>query len=230
MKFTIKLITLLSCLLLTSVTQAASLLLCKINGATYSNDSIPANEVKELKPIVLQLALKAYACARQKGMDKQRILSVIDYSLPSTEKRLWVLDLENKKVLFHTLVAHGQGSGGKFATHFSDNPGSQASSLGLFLTENTYQGHDGYSLNLRGLEPGINTHAETRRVVIHGGWYVNQQFAHEHGMIGRSWGCPALDKADNTAVINTIKNGTLLFAYYPDYHWLRNSTYLHCEM
>ena len=167
-----------------------------------------------LSPKVLARALDAVEAARARGISgREDLLTVIDYSLPSTKPRLWVLDLANGKVLFRELVAHGQGSGGNYATRFSNLPDSHQSSLGLFLTAGTYTGGNGYSLKLRGLESGVNDLAESRYIVMHGAWYVSPEHARTHGRIGRSWGCPALPKETAGPVIDTIKDGSFLFVY-----------------
>jgi len=185
---------------------------------------------QNLKPEVLQYALQAYACAVDQGLaPKQRYLTIIDYSLPATTQRFWVIDLRNGGVLFHTLVAHGRNSGFVNTDNFSDVPDSKASSLGLFVTESTYTGHNGYSLKLDGLEPGFNANALNRNVVIHGAAYVSPDFVKKYHYLGRSWGCPALSKLLATPVINQIKQGSLVFAYYPSKTWLEKSTFLHCK-
>ncbi|HEY2294433.1 MAG TPA: murein L,D-transpeptidase catalytic domain family protein [Thermoanaerobaculia bacterium] len=167
-----------------------------------------------LSPKVLAKALDAVSTARSRGISgKSDRLTVIDYSLPSTQPRLWVLDLAQGKVLFHELVAHGAGSGDKYATRFSNVNDSRATSLGLFLTAGTYEGGNGYSLTLKGLDPGINDQAETRHIVMHGAWYVSEDHARQFGMIGRSWGCPALSQTVAPAVIDAIKGGSFLYAY-----------------
>ena len=135
------------------------------------------------------------------------------------------MDLEHKKVLLHTLVTHGKHTGGLFARHFSNQPGSLTSSIGLFVTEKTYIGSKGYSLRLRGLEPGFNSQAKSRAIVIHGAWYASQDFASHHGRL-TSWGCPAVSPQVIRPLINQIKNGSLLFAYYPDQKWLHTSKFL----
>ncbi len=188
------------------------------------------SEGQNLKPAVLQYALQAYACAVDQNLAPiQRYLTIIDYSLPSTVKRFWVIDLHNGGVLFHTLVAHGRNSGFVDTDSFSDTPESKASSLGLFVTEQTYTGHNGYSLKLNGLEPGFNGNALSRDVVIHGAAYVSDDFIKKYHYLGRSWGCPALSKLVSTPVINQIKQGSLVFAYYPSKTWLEDSTFLHCK-
>jgi hypothetical protein len=177
--------------------------------AVLSNDG-----ARGLSPKVLSRALDAVASARASGFSgRDDLLTVIDYSLPSTKPRLWVLDLANGKVLFRELVAHGQGSGDNYATRFSNQPDSHQSSLGLFLTAGTYIGGNGYSLKLRGLESGVNDLAESRYIVMHGAWYVSPEHARTHGRIGRSWGCPALPRETAGPVIDTIKEGSFLFVY-----------------
>jgi hypothetical protein len=175
---------------------------------------------------VLDLALQAASRAQAKGFGKKKILAVIDYSLPSTKKRLWIFDLKKEKLLFHELVAHGKGSGDNYAKKFSNQEGTLASSLGLFEATETYQGKHGYTLKLKGLEKGINDNAEKRSIVIHGAWYVTEAFWKKHGRLGRSWGCPALDKQVARKIIDTLKDGGLVFVYYPDKQWLSRSRFL----
>lgn len=181
------------------------------------------------RPEVLRLARRAYECGRLRGDFRQPVLTIIDYSLPSTEPRLFVVDLDSGDVVFRELVAHGRGSGEDYAVAFSNQEGSKQSSLGLFRTAGTYMGGHGYSLRLVGLEPGVNDRAEERAIVMHAAPYATAEFAALHGRLGRSWGCPALDPAVCGAVIDRIKDGTALFAYYPDSTWLSQSPYLNCE-
>jgi hypothetical protein len=167
-----------------------------------------------LSPKVLAKALDAVSAARARGISgREDRLTIIDYSLPSIQPRLWVLDLAKGKVLFHELVAHGAGSGDKLATRFSNVNDSRATSLGLFLTGDTYEGGNGYSLKLKGLDAGVNDLAEARHIVMHGAWYVSDDHARQFGMIGRSWGCPALPLTDAPAVIDAIKDGTFVYSY-----------------
>jgi hypothetical protein len=179
---------------------------------------------------VLELASTAYRCGERQGRFDRRILTIIDYSLPSNQPRLWVIDVEHVKVLFHELVAHGQGSGGgTMAVAFSNQTGSHQSSLGLFRTDETYTGRFGYSLRLSGLEPAINDKARQRAIVMHGSSEVSESFAARWGMIGPSWGCPAVPEAVAPQIIDSIAGGSAIFAYYPDTEWLRESRYLHCS-
>ena len=155
--------------------------------------------------------------AAQGRLMNQSIISIVDFSLPSTEKRLFVIDLDHYRVLFNTLVAHGRNSGKEMAYAFSNQPSSLKSSPGFYTTAETYMGKNGYSLKLEGLETGINDHAMERGIVIHGADYVNEGLANAQGYIGRSQGCPALPRQQAVPVINQIKNGTLLFIYHPAY-------------
>lgn len=178
---------------------------------------------------VLAMALDARACALRSGAIAQAPrLAVIDYSRPSTEPRLWVFDLERERLLYAEHVAHGRGSGENFATAFSNRDGSHQSSLGLFATAETYVGGNGYSLRMDGLEPGFNDRARDRAIVIHGAPYVNPTQALAQGRLGRSHGCPALRPAVAQPLIDTLKDGQLVFAYYPDRDWLARSRFLRC--
>jgi len=189
--------------------------------------SKPADRLDGLRPEILALATGAAdRYLSNHAVDRPGLLTIIDYSLPSTEPRFWVVDRDRGDVLFHRLVAHGSGSGENLATRFSNREGSHASSLGLFLTEETYTGRNGYSLRLRGLERGINDQARARTIVLHGAWYVTPAFARAHGRLGRSWGCPALNPEIASVVIDRIKGGSLLFVYAPDPDWLDRSSYL----
>lgn len=176
---------------------------------------------------VLKLAINAETCAVQQGLVKRRnLLTVIDYSIASTQPRLFVFDLVAKKLLFRELVAHGKNSGDKETKHFSNDQGSLATSLGLFVTEDTYVGHNGYSLRLKGLEPGFNDSASSRAIVMHGAYYVSQAAIKVLGRLGRSWGCPAVRAEVSQKLINTIRGGSVIFAYYPDKSWLTKSAFL----
>lgn len=175
---------------------------------------------------VLRLSLIAYFKANQKGIVKKPVLTVIDYSIPSNQRRLWVFDLKNNKTLFNTWVSHGRNSGDLNATSFSNSPGSLKSSIGVFVTDEPYIGNNGYSLRLRGLEHGVNDNALSRAIVIHGARYVNADTISTYGRIGRSWGCPAVSTGLAKPLINTIKEKSVVFAYYPDRKWLNHSPFL----
>jgi hypothetical protein len=188
----------------------------------------PIDVIASLAPAAnrdaLSLAVKAMRCAQHSGLgvDATR-LAFIDYSRPSTEPRLWVFDLANYRLLYREVVAHGRGSGENLARFFSNVSGSHASSLGLFLTRETYQGRNGYSLRMEGLEPGVNDAAMERAIVMHGAHYVDPQAAAKQGRLGRSFGCPALREAVARGVIDVLKGGQFVFAYYPDSAWLNRT-------
>lgn len=168
-----------------------------------------------LRPKVLRLALRARDRVVAGGLSARPLLTVIDYSLPSHERRLWVLDLVHARVLAHELVAHGRGTGDDQARRFSNRPGSLQSSLGTFVTGSVYHGKHGLALRLRGLDPGLNDRAEARAIVMHGAPYVSEAVAAKLGRLGRSQGCPALNPAVAARVIELIRDGTVLFAYHP---------------
>lgn len=177
----------------------------------------------------LRRALAALDCAQARGLLRESRLTLIDYSRPSATKRLWVIDPVRGRVLFHEYVAHGRNSGEARAESFSNEVGSRQSSLGLFRTAETYHGRHGYSLRLDGLEPGINDRARERAIVMHGADYVTSRVARIFGRVGRSWGCPAIDPAIHRELIDAIRGGTAVFAYYPDSSWLARSPYQTCE-
>lgn len=172
------------------------------------------------------LAVRAFQRAVAKGQTAARMLTIIDYSLPSTERRLWVLDLAHGKVLFKELVAHGKQTGENIAQAFSNEPGSHQSSIGAFVTGATYIGKHGLSLRLHGLEPGINDRAEERAIVMHAADYVSEDLIRSQGRIGRSQGCPAVRPAVARKLIDTIRGGSLVFAYYPDREYERASAFV----
>jgi hypothetical protein len=180
-------------------------------------------------PKVIELALNAMQCATYGGMSPSQHLTVIDYSKASSEPRLWVFDLKSSKLLFEELVAHGKNTGEKYATNFSNTNGSLQTSLGLFVTKSTYHGANGYSLKMEGLEKGFNDKAMERAIVFHGAPYVSDSWVKQHGRIGRSWGCPAVNRGVAKKVIDTIKGEQFLFSYYPDEKWLSSSEFLNCN-
>ena len=180
-----------------------------------------------LRSNVLKLALDATGCAAERGLvTRKDLLTVIDYSLPSTQPRLWVFDLEAKKLLFRELVAHGKNSGGDKPSFFSNASGSLATSLGLFVTGGTYVGSNGYSLRLKGLEEGVNDMAFDRAIVMHGAPYVSRAAIKALGRLGRSWGCPAVRKEVAKKMIDTLRGGSPVFAYYPESRWLSSSVFV----
>lgn len=186
----------------------------------------PSTAESTLDPHVLELAQRAHHRAKKRGEVKGDLITVIDYSKSSREKRFFVVDLKTKDVLFSELVSHGKNSGDDLASSFSNELGSLKSSIGLFVTGETYDGKHGPTLKLRGLDRGWNDHAESRAIVIHAAGYVSLRFAEKEGRLGRSWGCPALAPDVAQKVIEVIKGGTAVFAYYPDEKLLKQSRYL----
>lgn len=184
-------------------------------------------QAPDLDAAVLDLALQARDCATGGAAQGSR-LAVIDYSRPSTEKRLWIFDLERARLLYHEFVAHGRGSGENHATDFSNREGSHQSSLGLFRTADTYEGGNGYSMRLDGLDPGFNDRARERYIVMHGAPYVDPALAERQGRLGRSLGCPAVRPEVAQEIIDTLREGQWLFAYYPDPDWLGRAASLSC--
>jgi hypothetical protein len=157
------------------------------------------------------------------------LISIVDFSLPSSKKRLFVIDLKNGKVLFNTLVSHGRNSGAAVATEFSNAPESFKSSLGFYVTGETYKGEHGYSLRLQGEEEGINDNALSRGIVMHSAAYVNDKLASLQGYIGRSLGCPAIPEKVHKMIIEQIRNGTCLFLYSPDKYYMAHSKMLEAD-
>jgi hypothetical protein len=172
-------------------------------------------------------ALKGLNYVNESGkICKNKIISIIDFTKPSSQKRLFVIDLANQKVLQNTYVAHGMNSGREYANQFSNTPESNKSSLGFYRTGGTYIGSNGYSLKLEGLEKGINDNASKRDIVMHGAAYVNEDYIHSQGYIGRSQGCPALPIAKSKIIIDEIKNGTCLFIFGDENNYEKKSKIL----
>ena len=198
--------------------------------AVQEDDTALAKELHQAAPNlnskIIKLALHAYHQAEKDGQIKKHRLTVIDYSQPSFKERLWVFDVDKKRLMFNTHVAHGKNSGNVYANHFSNQNSSKTSSIGTFVTASSYFGSKGYSLNLQGLEQGFNNNAYNRRIVIHGAWYMEQPFIKQAGRAGRSWGCPAVSTKLAKPIIDTIKDGSLIFAYFPDKTWLNQSQYV----
>lgn len=180
----------------------------------------------ELDAAVLARGLRAHARVAGAGPALRPLLAVIDYSLPSSARRLWLFDLERATLLFHERVAHGRGSGVETSTVFSNAARSHATSLGVFVTGEVYVGRHGKSLRLDGLEPGVNDAARARAIVVHGASYVTDAFVAAHGRAGRSHGCPAVDPAVAPRLIDALARGAVLFAYYPRPSWLATSPYV----
>lgn len=189
-------------------------------------DSLVA-QAPGLRPEVLRLAMEATENAANRGeLARPELLTVIDYSLSSSVPRLFTFDLASHKLLYRELVAHGKNSGGDFATRFSNDEGSLQTSIGLFVTADTYVGGNGYSLRLRGLDRGYNDRAMSRYIVMHGAPYVSTTAVKSLGRLGRSWGCPAVRSDIARELIDRIRGGSAIFSYYPDEAWLSASAFL----
>jgi hypothetical protein len=200
--------------------------------ANYPNTEINIYDSLQLDDMDLseqayQDALKGYFKLRSMGrLSNDSIISIIDFSLSSTKKRLFVIDIKNCKVLFNTYVAHGRNSGAEFARRFSNSPSSRESSLGFYVTGDTYNGDHGYSLRLEGEEKGFNSNAYRRAIVMHSADYVNEDYINENGILGRSYGCPAIPEDNYKSIIDEIKNGSCLFLYGPSKYYLAHSKFL----
>ncbi len=190
--------------------------------------SIVFDSLHKLNPEAFEKAYLGFRNLQKAGQldGNSHLLSICDFSLSSKQKRLWVIDLNEKKVLFNSLVAHGKNTGEEFATQFSNRESSYQSSIGFYITETTYTGNNGYSLKLLGMDRGYNDAALQRAIVMHGADYVSEDFIRSQNRIGRSWGCPAVPRELAAPIINTIKGKNCLFIYYPDQHYLSSSQWL----
>jgi hypothetical protein len=176
---------------------------------------------------VFDYAMKGFSYMKETGnLANEQIISIVDFSKPSSQKRLFVIDIKNYKVLFNTYVAHGMQSGKEIANQFSNKPSSNKSSLGFYETMGTYIGGNGYSLRLQGIERGINDNANRRDIVIHGADYVDETLIQSQGYIGRSWGCPAVPQRLSKSIIDQIKDGTCLFIFSAETKYLASSKIL----
>ena len=196
----------------------SSLALCLFACTQVNADEVDliSRLAPKLDPVAISEAVSAMKCAQKYGVGASASrLAIIDYTIPSRQPRLWVVDLKSQKLLFKEYVAHGQGSGGDIPTAFSDRDGSHQSSLGLYLTDATYEGGNGYSLKLQGLSKGFNESAMDRLIVMHGAPYVNPAAAGRMGRLGRSWGCPAVRTEVAKPMIDTLKQGQFIYAYGP---------------
>jgi hypothetical protein len=172
------------------------------------------------------LSVKGWEKMKLRGEVSKNIISICDFTQSSNNKRLYIIDMLNGKLLFNTLVAHGKNTGEEFAKIFSNEPSSYKSSLGFYSTKGTYFGEHGLSLKLQGREPGFNDNAEGRAIVMHGADYVCEKFINSCGRLGRSFGCPSVPYGLHEQIINTIKDGSCLFVYYPDAKYLASSKLL----
>jgi len=202
----------------------------KISSGTDYHLLIEYNLLGEQKP-----SWEAYSQAHKgykKIQEEQNLneskpyLTIIDFTLPSFKKRLWLIDMVSDTILYNTYVAHGKNSGEIMAEKFSNTPQSYQSSLGFYLTGDTYHGKNGYSLYLRGLEKGINDNAMDRAIVMHGAWYANESMIKKFGRLGRSYGCPSIPENIHKELINSISHNTILFIYHSSKEYQTNSRFL----
>ena len=202
--------------------------------ATYAEEiytSLGFENINQLQSEVFYKAFLGFTNLKKEGKldEDSHLLTICDFSLSSAQKRLWVIDLNEKKVIFNSLVAHGKNTGEEFAQKFSNTESSLQTSLGFYITETTYNGSNGYSLKLLGMDSGYNDAALQRAIVMHGADYVSEDFIKNQKRLGRSWGCPAVPRALAEPIINTIKGKNCLFIYYPDTQYLTNSKWLKSE-
>ena len=175
---------------------------------------------------VFEKAVTGYLHLKADGKIKREVLTIVDFSKSSTQKRMWIIDMKTLKVMHHSLVAHGMKTGGEFAEDFSNTHQSYQSSLGFYTTNETYFGKHGLSLRLDGQEEGFNHNARGRAVVMHGADYVSQEFIKKVGRLGRSFGCPSIPMATHKKIINMVKGQSCLFLYHPDQNYNNNSKLL----
>lgn len=205
---------------------------------SWKLSNFPSNTTASLASLYQQLSLDSLGLSNNafmaaiNGFQKLKndgrllqddVITIIDFSLSSTQKRLFVIDFIRQKLLFNTYVAHGINSGKEFAENFSNIPSSLQSSLGFYETTHTYEGKHGYSLQLNGLEKGINDNADKRSIVVHGAAYVSEGFIRQQGFLGRSWGCPAIPEKYSKLIIDRIKQGSCMFIYANDRKYLSHS-------
>ena len=195
--------------------------------ATSNNTNPTVYDQLNLSQFGLQRDVFDYALRGWQKMGTAKpVLSIVDLSQPSNRKRLYIVDLQNKKILFNTYVSHGRGSGDLIATTFSNVNSSFQTSLGFYKTLDTYMGKHGLSLQLQGLEKGFNDNVYNRNIVLHGADYVCEDFIRKTGRLGRSQGCPAVPYAESKKIIQAVKGGTCLFVYSPNPDYLKKSAYL----
>lgn len=190
------------------------------------------NSVNSTMPsmVAFKHGITGYQKLIEENKIANEILTIVDFSLPSTEKRMWILDMTTQKVLFNTYVSHGKNTGGNEATNFSNTPNSFQSSLGFYVTAETYYGKNGLSLFIDGMEKEFNSNARSRYVVIHGADYATENFINRLGRLGRSYGCPAVPTEVSKEIINTIKGKSGLFIYHSNQDYVKNSTYLNPQV
>lgn len=180
--------------------------------------------------VAFKNGITGYQKLKEEGKIRNEILTIVDFGMNSTAKRMWILDMSTQKVLYNTYVSHGKNTGLDKATNFSNTPNSFQSSLGFYVTAETYYGKNGLSLFIDGMEEGFNSKARERYVVIHGADYATQDFINRSGRLGRSYGCPAVPTKVSKEIINKIKGQSVLFIYHPNKDYLEKSEYLNQPM
>ena len=214
----------------TMATARAAELKLVINQASLIYGSMNLEEAG-LDQKAFEYAWRGYHNLLKKGMiQKRSMLSICDFSQSSRTKRMYVIDVQHRKLLYRTYVAHGQNSGDEFATTFSNEPDSYKSSLGFYVTQRTYIGHNGLSLKLNGVDSGFNDMALKRQIVLHGSAYVSDRYMQDYGTLGTSLGCPALPAAVSGKIIRAVKDGSVLFIYHPTPQYLSHSTVINGYM
>jgi hypothetical protein len=195
----------------------------KVNKEFSFYQTLVANDFNLPNFETFAVAFKGFESLKAKGKIQNNLLTIIDFSLSSSKNRLWIIDMDTREIILNTLVAHGQNTGLEFAEHFSNKNESHQSSLGFYVTGETYIGSHGLSLKLDGMEAGINDNARKRAIVIHGADYVSQSFIANNNRLGRSFGCPAIPVKQTKEIIQTIKNKSCLFIYHPSNEYLQKS-------
>lgn len=178
---------------------------------------------------VFEKALTGFFNLKTDNKIKNNLLTIIDFSVSSNKERMWVVDMDKMEVIHYTLVAHGRNTGEEYAKYFSNKPSSYQSSLGFFITDNTYYGKHGLSLYLEGVEPDVNDKARERSIVMHGADYVSKDYIRKNGRLGRSFGCPSVPMENHEKVISLLSGGACMYIHYPDEKYLGNSPMLAME-
>jgi hypothetical protein len=201
-------------------------------GGVEQSDSVISKAYESLQepalnPEAFRIALSGYRSLCAKGLvNRDSLITIIDYTLPSSEERFFVINLRQNRVIYRTLVAHGRNSGELYATRFSNRAQSHQSAIGFFITGSPYFGGQGYSMLLTGVDTGYNDQARMRSIVVHGARYATPQYVKQYGRLGRSFGCPALPPYVNAEIINSIRDGSVIFSYYPDKDYIQESVVL----
>jgi hypothetical protein len=194
-----------------------------IDGFCSNFFSLLGEEASKPDYEVFKKALTGFLNLKAEDKIKKNILSIIDFSISSKLERLWIIDMYKMEVVHHTLVAHGKNSGVEFASHFSNTPNSCQSSLGFYITGEIFYSQHGMSLTLDGVEPGINDKARERGIIMHGANYVSKDFINRYGLLGRSFGCPAIPMEDHEKIITMLAGKTCIYIHYPDQHYQNSS-------